>query len=89
MSRPWIHPLSEKKCRDKKLRVSKAQFLNFLARVSELKEPLRDQADGMLIWLEKFNNNHRFFNTFRSKQILKSGLQEMLTNSSLKKMSRV
>ena len=40
------HP-SEKKCTDKKLRVSKAQFLDFLARVSELKVPLRDKADGI------------------------------------------
>ena len=79
-----IHPPSEKKCTDKKLRVSKAQFLNFLARVSELKVPLRDKADGILIWFEQCNNNNCFFNTFRNNKSLKSGLQEMLTISSLK-----
>ena len=35
---------SEKKCNNKKLKASKAQFLNFSARVSELKVPLRDKA---------------------------------------------
>ena len=44
-----LHPPSEKKCTctDKKLRLSKAQFLNFLARVSELKVLLPDKADGI------------------------------------------
>ena len=56
-------PPSEKKCTDEKLRlrVSKTQFLNFWARVSELKVPLRDKVDGMLIWLEQCNKNHCFF----------------------------